>query len=237
MWFITYYLLGIILIPGIIYAIVTQNKVQSTFKTFSEINSETGLTAKEACERILQQKGITDVSVVKTSGHLTDNYNPTNKTLSLSDSVYNSTSIASIGVAAHEAGHAIQHAEGYKFLKLRSGLIRVSNFMSNMLLPLIIIGIILSALAYTSIGSIFVIGGCVFFGVSVIISLVTLPVEFNASKRALACLTSSCVLSETETKGARQVLSAAAQTYVASLVVSILSFLRFILSILLTREE
>lgn len=237
MWFITYYLLGIILLPGIIYAIVTQNKVQSTFKTFSKVPAETGLTARDACEKILAQSGITDVEIVKISGNLTDNYNPTNKTLSLSDSVYNSTSIAAIGVAAHEAGHAIQHAQGYKFMKIRSGLITVSNIMSNMLLPLIIIGIILSALSYTSVGNIFVIGGCAFFGLSVIISLVTLPVEFDASKRALANLSASGVLLPNEVKGAKQVLSAAAQTYVASLIVSVLSFLRFLFAFLLIREE
>lgn len=237
MWLITYYLLGIIILPGIIYAIVAQNKVQRTFKTYSKVVASNGMTAKDACQRILQQAGITDVSIQHISGDLTDNYNPTNKTLNLSDSVYNSSSIAAIGVAAHEAGHAIQHAQGYKMMRVRTGLIRISNFCSNMLLPLIIIGVILSALAYTQMGNIFIIIGCVTFGLSVLVSLVTLPVEFDASKRALACLTSSCTLDGTEVKGAKAVLGAAAQTYVASLVVSVLSFLRFILAFLITRNE
>ena len=237
MWFITYYLLGLILIPGLIYAIVTQNKVQSTFKTYSKVNASSGLTAHEACKRILNQAGIFDVEIKRVSGNLTDHYNPQDKTLALSDSVYNSTSIAALGVAAHEAGHAIQHAQGYAYLKLRNGIARVSNIMSNLLLPLVIIGLILSALAYTQIGNAFVIGGCVFFGMSVLFSLVTLPVEFNASKRALANLTSSCTLDTTEVKGAKAVLNAAAQTYVAALVVSVLSFLRFILAFLITRNE
>ena len=236
-WYLTYYLLGLILIPGIIYSIVVQTKVQSTFREFSEVPSNSNITAKEACEQILRKSGITDVQIKQTPGNLTDHYNPSKKTLNLSDSVYNSTSIAAIGVAAHEAGHAIQHAKGYGFLKLRSGLATISNIFSYMLWPLIIIGIILSALAYTSIGSAFVIGGCVFFGLSVLFSLVTLPVEFNASKRALAVLTDFNILDKTETAGAKRVLSAAAQTYVASLVVSVLSLIRFLLSILITREQ
>ena len=237
MWMITYYLLGIILLPGIIYATITQTRVQKTFNTFSKVHASTGLTAREACTRILNQAGIYDVQIKRVAGNLTDHYNPTDKTLALSDNVYDSTSIAALGVAAHEAGHAIQHAQGYKFLKVRSALAHISNFMSGMLLPLIIIGIILSALAYTSIGSYFVIGGCVFFGISVLFSLVTLPVEFDASKRALANLTASCTLDDTEVKGAKQVLSAAAQTYVAALVVSILSLLRFVLSFIIARQE
>ena len=237
MWLITYYLLGIIILPGIIYAIIAQNKVQSTFKAYSKVNASNGMTAKDACQRILQQAGITDVKIQPIQGNLTDNYNPTDKTLNLSDSVYNSSSIAAIGVAAHEAGHAIQHAQGYKMMKVRTALIHVSNFASGMLLPLIIIGVILSALAYTALGNIFIIIGCVTFGLSVLISLVTLPVEFDASKRALANLTSSCTLDTTEVKGAKAVLNAAAQTYVAALVVSVLSFLRFILAFLITRNE
>lgn len=234
--FITYILLGVILIPGIIYAVSTQAKVQNTFKVYSDVASSKGLTARDACQKILQNAGIYDVKIQQIAGNLTDNYNPTNKTLSLSTSVCNSTSIAALGVAAHEAGHAIQHAQGYSYLKLRNGLAVISNVMSNMMLPLMIVAIILSALSYTSAGSIFAIIGCAFFGFSVIFSLVTLPVEFNASNRALENLVACGALDNTEVKGAKQVLSAAAQTYVASLVISILSFLRFLLAVLISRE-
>ena len=222
MWFITYYLLGIILIPGIIYAIITQNKVQSTFKTFSEINSETGLTAKDACERILQQSGITDVNVVKISGHLTDNYNPTNKTLSLSESVYNSTSIASIGVAAHEAGHAIQHAESYFPVKLRTAMVPITNFGSSLSLPLIMISL------FSGLEALFI-AGILLYSLSTFFQLVTLPVEFNASKRAINELRKSNTMSEEELNGVKKVLTAAALTYVAALLVSLMSLLRLLL--------
>ena len=237
MWYIVYYLLGIILLPGIIYSLIVQNKVNKAFKTYSKVNSSKGITTKEACETILRHAGVSGVKIQPIAGNLTDNYNTANKTLSLSEGVYNSTSIAALGVAAHEVGHAIQDAQGYGFLRLRKGLAVLSNVMSSMLWPLIIIGLVLSALAYTDIGSYFVIGGCIFFGLSVLVSLVTLPVEFDASKRALNALVSSNRLDSTEVKGAKIVLNAAAQTYVAGLVVSILGFLRFILSILIMRNQ
>ena len=237
MWMLVYYLLGIVLLSGIIYSVIVQNKVNKAFKTYSKVFSSKGITTREACETILRHEGISDVKIQHISGNLTDNYNTANKTLSLSDEVYNSTSIAALGVAAHEAGHAIQDAQGYGFLRLRKGLAVLSNIMSSMLWPLIIIGLVLSALAYTSIGSYFVIGGCVFFGLSVLVSLVTLPVEFDASKRALNALVSSNILDNTEVKGAKVVLNAAAQTYVAGLVVSILGFLRFVLSIFIANNS
>ena len=237
MWYITYYLLGIILLPGIIYAIIVQTQVQTAFNTYKKVYSSSGLTAREACRNILQSAGINNVEITKIQGSLTDNYNPKTKTLSLSESVYDSTSISALGVAAHEAGHAIQDATGYAFLKVRSGLVVFSNICSTLLWPLMIIGIIFSALAYTSFGSGFIIGGCVVFGVAVLVSLVTLPVEFDASKRALAALVSSGSLDSTEVKGAKAVLNAAAKTYVAGLLVSILAFIRFLASILIFRSE
>lgn len=236
-WYITYIILGVILLPGLIYAGVVQARVQTAFKTYARVHASTGITAEMACKRVLQQAGVYDVQIRKIAGELTDNYNPTNKTLSLSQSVYGSSSISALGVACHEAGHAIQHAEGYKYLRLRSGLATLSAIGNKLLLPLIIVGLVLMVLSYTSFGGIFVIGGCVIFGFSVIFSLVTLPVEFNASKRALAALQSACVLDGTEVKGAKVVLDAAAKTYVAGLIVSVLGFLRFILSIWLTSRE
>lgn len=236
-FYLMYYLMGLILLPGIIYSCIVQSKVKSAFNTYSKVQSSKGLTARDACERILRQAGITDVKIQQIAGELTDNYNTKNKTLSLSESVYNSTSISALGVAAHEAGHAIQHATGYAPLKIRHAVGTLSNICSKMLLPLLLVGIIFSAMSYFTWGNIFLWGGVGFFGLSVIFSLVTLPVEFDASKRALANLVDSGALDTTEVRGAKVVLNAAAQTYVAALVVSVLSLLRFVLAVLITRNN
>lgn len=234
---IVYYLLGILLVPGIIYASIVQAKVNSTFQKYAVVANSKNLTAKEVCQKILQWAGITDVEIQHISGDLTDNYDPKTKKLSLSDKVYNSTSISALGVAAHEAGHAIQDAENYFFIKIRHGLIVFNNICSKLLWPMVIVGLILSAFTYTSIGSIFIVIGLIFFGMTFLISLTTLPVEFNASKRALSCLVETGTLDQTEVKGAKAVLSAAAQTYVASLIIAILSMLRFLLAIFITKEN
>lgn len=235
--FLTYYLMGVILIPGIIYAIVVQTRVLNAFNTYKKVLSSKGITAQDACKKLLLNAGVTDVTISRISGEMTDNYNPRTKVLSLSDSVYNSTSISALGVAAHEAGHAIQHAENYAPLKMRNALATLSGVFSKLLWPLIIIGIILSAFSYLVVGEVFLWAGVIFFGVSVIFSLITLPVEFNASKRALVNLVEGGVLDTTEVKGAKVVLNAAAQTYVAALVISILNLLRFLLAIFASRSE
>jgi len=237
MFYLTYYLMGILLLPGLIYAIVVQTRVSRAFRTYSKTLSSKGLTAQEACKKLLTNAGVTDVTITRIGGEMTDNYNPKTKVLSLSDSVYNSTSISALGVAAHEAGHAIQHAENYAPLKTRNVLGAISNVCSKVLWPFIIIGILLSAFSYFSMGEIFLWAGVIFFGVSVIFSLVTLPVEFNASKRALTNLVDGGVLDTTEVKGAKVVLDAAAQTYVAALIISILYLLRFVLAIFVSRSE
>lgn len=236
-FYFMYILMGIILLPGLIYASVVSAKVNSAFKTYSSVCSSKGITAKQACEMILRNAGVNDVKIVEINGHLTDNYNTANKTLSLSQSVYNSTSISALGVAAHEAGHAIQHAEGYAPLKMRHAIGTLSNFCSSLLWPLLIIGIVLSCLSMFEWGDIFLWGGVGFFGLAVIFSLITLPVETNASKRALTCLVNSGALDQTEVRGAKVVLDAAAKTYVAALVVSILNLIRFVLAVLLTRDR
>lgn len=238
-FYFNYILMGLILLPGLIYATIVQTRVMNAFKTYNKIQSVNGITAQEACKRLLQNAGITDVEIVAIKGTLTDHYNPKTKTLALSQTVYNSTSISALGVAAHEAGHAIQHAENYAPLKMRNVLGSLSNICSSLLWPLVIIGILLSVFstAGDGIGDIFLWGGVIFFGISVIFALITLPVEFNASKRALFNLTDSGILDTTEVRGAKVVLNAAAQTYVAALVVSILSFLRFILAILASRSN
>ena len=236
-FYFTYILMGVILLPGIIYASVVSARVNSAFKTYANVFSSKGITAEKACEMILHNAGVRDVKIVKISGHLTDNYNPTNKTLSLSESVYGSTSLSALGVAAHEAGHAIQHAQGYSLLKIRSLVGKVSNLASSLLWPLIIVGIIFSALSMFDWGNIFLWGGVGFFSLSLIFSLVTLPVETNASKRALNNLVESNILDNTEVRGAKVVLNAAAKTYVAALVVSAIMLLRFVLSFLMVSRN
>lgn len=219
----------IIVLPVFILAMVASANVQSVFKKYSKQYSAARITGAEAAERVLRAHGVTNVRVERISGKLTDNYDPRDNTIHLSDEVYNSTSTAAIGVAAHEAGHACQYAEGYGPIKLRMAIIPMTNVGSQLAVPLIIIGIVLSglsgvfyALAYVGL---FLFALCVFF------QLVTLPVEFNASHRALVAIEQGGMLSDEELKGSRKVLHAAAMTYVAALAVSVAQFLRFVLLI------
>ena len=232
-----YYLLGIIVLPGILYASYVQTGVMKAFNTYKKINSVKGITAKEACEKILNSAGVNGVSIKAIDGVLTDNYDPKNKTVNLSKDVYNSTSLSSLGVASHEVGHAIQHYEKYKPLRLRNFLITVNNICSQFFWILIIIGFALSAVAYFYYGEIFLYVGMAFYGVSLLISIVTYPVEKNASKRALDLLVQNDILDKTEVKGAEVVLKAAAQTYFAGIIVSALYFLRFVIAMLLIRRD
>ncbi len=224
-----YYLMGFILLPGIILGIYAQSKVNSTFSKFSNVMSESGKTAGEVAKIMLNSAGCDDIKVTNISGHLTDNYNHRTKTVSLSNSVYNSTSVASIGVAAHEVGHVLQYKTNYFPIKLRTFAITISNISSQLLMPLLITGLIFDFLIYTAFGYYFMWAGIIIFGLSVLVNLVTLPVEYNASHRATTILKESGLLTERETEQAKSVLNAAALTYVASLVYSILAFLRFVL--------
>ena len=226
-----YYLLGIILVPGIIFAIIAQNKVNSTFNKYTNIMSESGRTASEVARIMLNAAGCTDIRVAKIGGHLTDNYNHKQKTVSLSNSVYDSTSVASIGIAAHEIGHVLQHKTHYFPIKLRTLAIYASNISSVLMWPLIIIGLMFNFLLTLEFGYMIALAGVAVFGLAVLVNLVTLPVEYNASKRATEILSQSGLLTEEETSQAKQVLNAAALTYVAALVVSILNLLRFVLAI------
>lgn len=180
------------------------------------------MTGAQAAERILSHAGINDVQVRHISGNLNDHYDPRNKTLSLSDSVYNSTSVAAVGVAAHECGHAIQHAKNYAPLRLRGAIVPVANIGSTLAWPLIIIGIIFS-------GPMLIKVGIIFFCFAVIFQIVTLPVEFNASGRAVRILEQTGILGETELRQTRKVLGAAAMTYVASAAAIILQLLRLLI--------
>ena len=226
-----YYLMGIVLLPGLIFGIYAQSKVNSTYGKYSKIPNAGGRTAKEVAQIMLNAAGCNDISIAKISGNLTDNYNHATKTVSLSSTVCDSTSVAAIGVAAHEIGHVLQYKTNYLPIKLRKVAIYASNISSTLLWPLVFIGLILNFAVMSGAGMIVVWSGIIVFGLSAIANLVTLPVEYNASRRATTILQQSGLLDEKESDQAKQVLNAAALTYVAALVVSILHLLRFILAV------
>ncbi|MBQ1982535.1 MAG: zinc metallopeptidase [Clostridia bacterium] len=217
----------IILIPAMIFAFFAQSRVQSTFKQYAKVASRRGITGAEAARRVLDAAGLYQVRIEQVSGHLTDHYDPRDNVIRLSNSVYGSTGIAAIGVAAHEAGHACQHAEAYLPIKVRAAIIPLTRFGSALAMPLFIIGM-LSA-ASSALGDVFMLAGILFFSFSTLFQLVTLPTEFNASARAMRVLEEGGVLTADELPGARKTLSAAALTYVAALAASIASLLRLIL--------
>lgn len=223
----------IFVLPAILLSLITQILVKSSFSRYNKVLSKRNTTGAQAAQLLLQKNGIYDVRISHISGSLTDNYNPSNKVLSLSDSTYSSASIAAIGVAAHETGHAIQHATGYKALGLRSTLVPAANIGSRFGPTLAILGIIFGNTAKAS--EIFSIAqlitniGIILFGIAVLFYLITLPVEFNASRRALKILRDTNTLDKSELSGVRKVLSAAAMTYVASALTAIGSLLRLII--------
>lgn len=211
----------LVIIGAIISAIASWN-VNSTFKKYSKVRNSRNITGRQAAEMILQSAGIYDVTIERISGNLTDHYSPNEKVLRLSDSVYNATSVAALGVAAHECGHAIQHQVDYGPLTLRSISVPVARFGSWLSWPLILLGIILGRMPMAELGIILFIGVVLF-------QLITLPVEFDASKRAIKILDGNGILGGEELTGAKKVLSAAAMTYVAALFTSILQLLRLVL--------
>lgn len=213
----------ILVIIGALLCIFAQLKIQTTFKKYSKVMSRSGMTGAQAAQRILQLSGIYDVRIEHIRGELTDHYDPSSKVLRLSDSVYGSNSIAAIGVAAHECGHAVQHNKGYAPLKIRSALVPAANIGSKLGIPIILIGVILGM------NQLFIQIGIWVFALAVLFQVVTLPVEFNASGRALNMLGGYGLMENDETRGCRKVLSAAALTYVAAAASSILQLLRLIL--------
>lgn len=215
-----YYL--ILVVPAIILSMIAQAKVSSTFKKYSKVFSRKGMTGEDTANLLLMKNGISDVTVGRISGNLTDNFNPGTKQISLSDPVYDSSSIAAIGVAAHETGHAIQHHTGYVAIKMRNTVLPVAQIGSNMAMPLAILGFILGMPGLVN-------AGILLFSAVVLFQVVTLPVEFNASRRAITIIRETGVLSEEELAGAKKVLSAAALTYVAAMLTSLMSLLRLIL--------
>ena len=215
-----YYL--ILIVPALLFGLWAQSQVNTNFQKYSKFGTMRGMTGAQAAEYILQQNGIYDVEVRHISGHLSDNFNPKNKTINLSDSVYNSTSIAAIGVAAHEAGHAVQHAVNYKPIRIREMIIPVTQIGSWLYLPIIFVGFLFSSQYLVNLG-------IILFSTLAIFQLVTLPVEFNASDRAITTLSQSVILYGEEIDGAKKVLKAAALTYVAALVSSLAQLLRLII--------
>lgn len=213
----------ILIIIGAIITMVASSKMNSTFRRYSRVRCHCGLTGSQAAERILRQAGIYDVAVERVRGNLTDHYDPKNKVLRLSDSTYGSDSIAAIGVAAHECGHAVQHQQGYAPLTIRGALVPVVNLGSNLSWVFIIAGIFLG-MNQTLINF-----GIILFSFAVIFQLITLPVEFNASGRALKILGNTGIMYGEEVEQTRKVLSAAALTYVAGAAAALLSLLRLIL--------
>lgn len=218
MWDPTYLLIVI----GVVLSMVASAMVHSFFSKYSQVRSASGLTGAETARRILAYAGITDVSISHVSGNLTDHYNPKTKDVGLSDSVYGSNSVAAIAVAAHECGHVIQHANSYAPLSIRSALVPVANFGSGASWFIILAGIFFSMPPLVTIG-------IVLFSAAVLFQVVTLPVEINASRRALAILEECGILGSTEGRGAKRVLRAAALTYVASAAAAILQLLRLII--------
>lgn len=219
----------ILVLPAVLFAAWAQAKVTSTYAKYEKVGNSRRITGAQAAQFILSRSGVTDVRIEPIAGSLTDHFDPTQKVIRLSEGVYDRSSIAAVGIACHEAGHAIQHAVDYAPIKIRAAIIPITNFGSKLAMPLILIGLLLCALspAYAVIAYIGV--GC--FALSTVFQLVTLPTEFDASKRALRLIGENNLLMGDEYSGAKKVLAAAAMTYVAAMAVSLMQLLRFIILI------
>ena len=220
----------ILVVIGLIISVWAQITVQSTFNKYSRVRLSRGITGADAARQVLSQGGVHDVSIKSIRGSMTDHYNPRDNSISLSETVGGVSTAAAVGVAAHEAGHALQHAEGYGPIKLRMAIIPVCNFASSLAMPLFLLGILFSSWnPNTSFGFMMMQAGIIAFSVAVFFQVVTLPVEFNASRRAIKALEATGYYTDEELDGARKVLRAAAMTYVAALAVSLLQLLRLII--------
>ncbi|RRK30873.1 zinc metallopeptidase [Schaedlerella arabinosiphila] len=225
MFYLGYDSTYILVLIGVALCLLASSRVNSVFRRYSSVRSRSGMTGREAAEKILRANGIYDVTVRHIPGNLTDHYDPRNKTLGLSDATYGSASVAAIGVAAHECGHAVQHATGYAPLKFRGALVPVANFGSAIAWPLILIGLVINSNS----AFLFIDLGILLFSAAVLFQIVTLPVEFNASNRAVNALEKSGMLYPEEIRQTKAVLGAAALTYVASAASAILQLLRLII--------
>lgn len=212
----------IILIPAILLALYAQTKVQTTYARYMRVPARSGITGAEAARELLRQNGLYDVRVEQVRGRLTDHYDPRSKTLRLSPEVYNSSSLAALGIAAHEAGHALQHADEYTPLRLRNAIVPIASIGSQLAFPLLLIGLLLDNLNLITIG-------VAAFSLAVLFQLITLPVEYNASSRAIAALEAGGMIYREEVQPTRNVLSAAALTYVAATIMAVMQLLRLLL--------
>ena len=217
----------VIVLPCLLLSMWASSSVNSTFRKYAGVRSMRGLTGAEAAQRVLAANGVRGVRIERISGNLTDHYDPKTNVIRLSDSVYGSTSVAAIGVACHEAGHAAQYAHDYAPIKLRAAIIPVTNIGSKLAMPLILIGILFSSLGSLSYGIVYL--GIACFSLSLIFQLVTLPVEFNASRRAMEAIESTGLLTPEEQRGAKKTLTAAAMTYVAATAVALAQLVRLLL--------
>jgi Zn-dependent membrane protease YugP len=211
----------VLLLPAILLAFYAQWKVQSTYAQMAEVRSSTGLTGATAGRKLLDAAGLSNIMIEPIPGNLTDNYDPRDKKLHLSEGVYNNDSIAAIGIVAHEVGHAVQDSKAYVPLKLRSGLVPAASIGSNLAIPLFFIGLLASSTKMMDLG-------IVFFSIAVVFTIITLPVEFNASRRAISMLSTSGLLNAQEVPMAKKVLDAAALTYVAATAMAALNLIRMI---------
>lgn len=221
MFFFDYYYI-ILVVPAILISVFAQAKVQSTYKKYAKVMSKSGLTSHEVTRKILDKAGLTNVRIEHVNGTLTDHFDPTKNVIRLSDSVYSDASVASLGVAAHEAGHAVQYAVGYTPIKLRNTVLPAANIGSKLSVPLILLGIIFSIRPLITFG-------ILLFSLVLLFQLITLPVEFDASRRALKVLGETNILDAEELSGSKKVLSAAAMTYVAAALLSAMQLLRLVL--------
>ena len=216
----------VLVLPCILLSLWASSNVKSTFNRYAKQYSSRRITGADAAHRVLSANGVTGVRIERVSGNLTDHFDPKTNVIRLSDGVYDSTSTAAIGVACHEAGHAVQYAKGYGPIKLRAAIIPVTNFGSRLAMPLILLGVLLSAFMEASYSLVYL--GIACFGLSLVFQLVTLPVEFNASRRAMQAIEQVNILTDEEQKGARKTLTAAALTYVAATAVALSQLLRLL---------
>lgn len=216
----------VLVLPCLILSLWASSNVNSTFKRYSSQFSSRRITGAEAAQRVLSANGVRDVRIDRVSGNLTDHFDPKTNVIRLSDNVFSSTSTAAIGVACHEAGHAVQYSEGYFPIKLRSAIIPITNFGSRLAMPLILLGLLFSYVGSFSYTLVYL--GIACFGLSLVFQLVTLPVEFNASRRAISAIEQGGILTEEEQKGAKKTLRAAALTYVAATATALAQLLRLI---------
>ena len=216
----------VLVLPCILLSLWASANVNSTFKRYSGQYSRRGLTGAQAAERVLRSNGVTNVRIERVSGNLTDHFDPRSNVIRLSDNVYGNTSTAAIGVACHEAGHAVQYAQDYAPIRIRSAVIPATNLGSKLAMPLILLGLLIGLKGDLSYFLVYLGIGC--FGLSLVFQLVTLPVEFDASRRAMAAIAQSELLTEEEQRGARKTLSAAALTYVAATATALAQLLRLI---------